>query len=179
MITRALKRRAQNRQNYPGWELSWKCNRRRWSGEGRVYIVSSPARHPAFQTNAVNVQRNTVACKKTSFEINQSFVVLPALHSVLSKFPVQVTSGISISTLEIRQERTSRFYLRVEWTSTFGILAFTDKHIRQGSGNGKYRRALPFFCPSPHLRDQGSVPLGREATQERFIRVGPALRSKF
>ena len=30
-----------------------------------------------------------------------------------------VTSGISISTLEIRQERTSRFYLRVEWTSAF------------------------------------------------------------
>ena len=134
MITRALKRRAQNRQNYPGWELSWKYNRRLWSGEGRVYIVSSPTRHPvgqgSFQTNAVHVQRNTVACKKTSFEINQSFAVLPALHSVLFKFPVQVTSGISISTLEIRQERTSRFYLRVEWTSTFGILAFTDKHIR-------------------------------------------------
>ena len=131
MITRALKRRAQNRQNYPGWELSWKYNRRRLSGEGRVYIVSSPTRHPAFQTNAVNVKRNTVACKKTSFEINQSFVVLPALHSVVFKFPVQVTSGISISTLEIRQERTSRFYLRVECgTSAFGILAFTDKHIR-------------------------------------------------
>ena len=135
MITRALKRRAQNLQNYPGWELSWKYNRRRWSGEGRVYIVSSPTRHPAgqgsFQTNAVHVQRNTVACKKTSCEINQSFVVLPSLHSVLFKFPVQVTSGISISTLEIRQERTSRFYLRVECgTSAFGILAFTDKHIR-------------------------------------------------
>ena len=95
-----------------------------------MYIVSSPTRHPAFQTNAVNVQRNTVACKKTSFEINQSFSVFPALNSVLFKFPVQVTSGISISTLEIRQERTSRFYLRVEWTSTFRILAFTDKHIR-------------------------------------------------
>ena len=30
-----------------------------------------------------------------------------------------VTSGISISTLEIRHERTSGFYLRVEWTSAF------------------------------------------------------------
>ena len=30
-----------------------------------------------------------------------------------------MTSGISISTLEIRQEKTSRFYLRVEWTSPF------------------------------------------------------------
>ena len=134
LITRALKRRAQNQKNYPGWELSRKYNRRRWSGEGRVYIVSSPARHPAgqgsFQTNPGHVQWNTVACKKTSCEINQSFVVLPSLHSVLFKFPVQVTSDISISTLEIRQERTSRFYLWVEWTSTFGILTFTDKHIR-------------------------------------------------
>ena len=33
-----------------------------------------------------------------------------------------VTSGISISTLEIRQERTSRFYLRVEWTSHSKVL---------------------------------------------------------
>ena len=30
-----------------------------------------------------------------------------------------MTSGISICILEIRQERTTRFYLRVEWTSVF------------------------------------------------------------
>ena len=36
-------------------------------------------------------------------------------------------SGIGISTLEIRQERTSRFYLRVEWTSVF-------KGFHQGKG---------------------------------------------
>ena len=30
-----------------------------------------------------------------------------------------VTSNIGISTLDIQQERTSWFYLRIEWTSTF------------------------------------------------------------
>ena len=38
---------------------------------------------------------------------------MPALFSGLFYFPLQVTSGISTSTLEIQQERTSRFYLRV------------------------------------------------------------------
>ena len=48
----------------------------------------------------------------------QPFGVLPALHSVLFSFPLEVTYSVSISTLEIRQERTSsRFYLQVEWTS--------------------------------------------------------------
>ena len=53
--------------------------------------------------------------------MNQPFAELPSLHSVLTVlflFSLQVTSGISVSTLEIRQERISRFYLRVEWTST-------------------------------------------------------------
>ena len=46
---------------------------------------------------------------------NQPFTVLPALHSVLFPFS---SAGSSISTLEIRKDGTSRFLLRVEWTST-------------------------------------------------------------
>ena len=45
---------------------------------------------------------------------NQPFTVLPALHSVLFPFS---SAGSSISTLEIRKDGTSRFLLRVEWTS--------------------------------------------------------------
>ena len=60
------------------------------------------------------------ALRKANVSVNiQPFAVLPALHSVLFSFPLEVTSGISISTLEIRQERSSRFYLRVKWTSAF------------------------------------------------------------
>ena len=45
---------------------------------------------------------------------NQPFTVLPALHSVFFPFS---SAGSSISTLEIRKDGTSRFLLRVEWTS--------------------------------------------------------------
>ena len=42
------------------------------------------------------------------------------MFSGLFYFPLQETSGISTSTLEIQQERTSRFYsVHVEWTSAF------------------------------------------------------------
>ena len=44
---------------------------------------------------------------------------IASLAFIFFKFLLQVTSGISISRLEIRQERTSRFYLRVKWTSAF------------------------------------------------------------
>ena len=45
-------------------------------------------------------------------KINQPFAVLPALYSVLFLFPLQVASSMGIFTLEIRQERTSRFHLQ-------------------------------------------------------------------
>ena len=69
----------------------------------------------------------------------QPFAILPALHSVLFSFPLEVTSGISISTLDIRQERTSRFYLRVEWTSApedFYCLDMTFQYQ-----NNQYKRS--------------------------------------
>ena len=52
---------------------------------------------------------------------NQPRIASLSLHSVLFYFAFQVTSGISISTLETQQERTSRFYLRVEWTSALRV----------------------------------------------------------
>ena len=52
---------------------------------------------------------------------NQPFTVLPALPSVLFPFS---SAGSSISTLEIRRDGTSRFLLRVEWTSAYSR-AFT------------------------------------------------------
>ena len=80
LITRALKRRAQNLQNYPACELSSKYNCRSPMVRREKGVQGSQG---SFQTNAVHAQRNTVTCKKTSFGINQSFAVLPALHSVL------------------------------------------------------------------------------------------------
>ena len=52
-------------------------------------------------------------------------------------------SGISISMLEIRQEKTSRFYLRVEWTSTikgfyhlgYSRLLINTLGMKAGTGN--------------------------------------------
>ena len=65
-------------------------------------------------------------------------------------------SGIGISTLEIRQERTSRFYLRVEWTSVFkgfhqgkgctstAVLGLILGSLRSGDGdsNENYKNAI-------------------------------------
>ena len=51
--------------------------------------------------------------------INQPFAVVPALHSVLFPFTHQVTSGYSISLIGDLARGTSKFYLRVAWTSAF------------------------------------------------------------
>ena len=46
-------------------------------------------------------------------------------------------SGISTSTLEIQQERTSRFYLRIEWTAAFKGFYFYDCYCGQGKQVGQ------------------------------------------
>ena len=58
----------------------------------------------------------------------QPIAVVPALHSVCFITP-QLTSGLSISTLEIRQNRISAFDLRVVWTSAFKRSYFNNKCV--------------------------------------------------
>ena len=56
-----------------------------------------------------------------------------------------MTSGNSISTLEIRQERTSRvFFLRVEWTSVLKLV-FTKLLQSVEKSNGKQMSQRPYL----------------------------------
>ena len=72
-----------------------------------------------------------------------------------------MTSGISICTLEIRQERTSRFYLRVEWTSVF-----------KGSFYIIWTDGLPW----PHLSGL-SQPLGSPTSMKTDPKCALSVRS--
>ena len=66
----------------------------------------------AFLGARATLEGNTIKAPIYCPKINQPFAVLPALYSVLFLFPLQVASGMGIFTLEIRQERTSRFHLQ-------------------------------------------------------------------
>ena len=95
-------------------------------------------------------------------QIIQPFAALPALHSVLFEFLLQVTSGISTSTLDIHQERTSQFYLLVEWTSAIKGFCSRDGFTTAFPAKPSSSFAFPLgnwsLCNRKHERHQNPEP---------------------
>jgi len=82
------------------------------NGKGLIYLMANISEKKlAFLRARVILKENNITALVFSFSIYSQ----PCIQ--FCSITLQVTSGSSISTPEIRQYRTSAVYLRVVWTS--------------------------------------------------------------
>ena len=94
-----------NTRNYQRLKTQSFADRKRLRREGvSILSVWQPVTRHFFSLAEIFASNKSNLC----------LICQPCIQFFFFKFPLQVTSGISTSTLKIRQERTSRFYLHVE-----------------------------------------------------------------